>query len=126
MFLRVYPCGSPSETPRGEVADHRFPRSSEGTGPRQRRGWSTVVYIMYIVYIIQSQRSGRYYVGSTSDLQKRIQYHNVGKNRSTRLRGPWSVVYSEQYSDKQSALARERQIKSWKGGVAFKKLIKTK
>lgn len=77
---------------------------------------------MNFVYILQSE-SEKYYVGSTSDVEKRLYYHHSGKNRSTKNKGPWKLIYIEAYEDKQSALKREKQIKSYKGGNAFKKLL---
>lgn len=78
---------------------------------------------MYYVYILESEKSGKYYIDSTSDLKQRISYHNKGINRSTKYGAPWKVVYKEQFPSKTSALTRERQIKKYKGGEAFKKLL---
>lgn len=78
---------------------------------------------MFTVYIIQSKSSGRYYIGFTSDMNSRLIQHNSGANKSTKGRGPWAVVHTELFEDKKSAWLRERQIKSYKGGEAFKKLI---
>ncbi len=62
----------------------------------------------------------------TSDLTERLIHHNSGANRSTRNRGPWRVVYKEILSTKREAWLRERQIKRYKGGEAFKRLIADK
>ena len=78
---------------------------------------------MYAVYIIQSDSNGRYYVGVTADAEKRLRYHNCGANRSTRKQGPWKLIYKEEFNDKSTAWKREKQIKRYKGGEAFKKLI---
>ncbi len=78
---------------------------------------------MWITYIIQSTTTKRYYIGFTSDIDQRLRQHNLGANRSTRHKGPWKLIYSETYSEKSLAWDRERQIKSYKGGMAFKKLI---
>ena len=91
-------------------------------GPRQRR-W-VAEGVMFNVYIIKSEKLNTYYVGYTSDLEKRICYHNYGKNKSTKNGIPWKLAYSEIMSDKKSAWLRELQIKSYKGGEAFKKLIR--
>jgi len=77
---------------------------------------------IYTVYIIKSKES-KYYTGMTSDVKKRLEYHNSGKNRSTKNKGPWQLIYEEVFDNKKSAWLRERQIKSYKGGEAFKKLI---
>ena len=81
---------------------------------------------MYTVYVIQSKKNRHYYIGSTGDINKRIFYHNNNKNRSTKNKGPWELVHSEIFEDKKSAWLRERQIKSYKGGEAFRKLINHK
>ncbi len=78
---------------------------------------------MYFVYIIESIVSNRKYIGVTSDLDKRLRYHNSGANRSTRKKGPWKLIHSEEFTSKETAWLREKKIKSYKGGVAFKKLI---
>ena len=79
--------------------------------------------MIYFVYILQSLKDSNYYIGVTSDLQKRINYHNSGRQRSTKHRIPFKLIYFEELSDKTLALKREKQIKSYKGGNAFKKLI---
>lgn len=78
---------------------------------------------MYFVYILKN-KIGKHYIGSTENLQNRLKHHNGGANKSTRLYRPWKIVYSEEHPDKKSAWSRERQIKSYKGGEAFKKLLK--
>lgn len=79
---------------------------------------------MYIVYIIQNRETKRYYVGYTEDLQDRLRRHKQGRNTSTKSSGEWTIVHTEEFSDKVSAWKRERQIKKYKGGEAFKKLVK--
>lgn len=78
---------------------------------------------MYFVYIIQSDRTGRYYVGYIGNLEDRIRHHNSGLNISTKPGIPWKVVYAEKFENKKDAWLREHKIKSYKGGEAFEKLI---
>ncbi|MDO8625854.1 MAG: GIY-YIG nuclease family protein [Candidatus Magasanikbacteria bacterium] len=78
---------------------------------------------MYTVYIIQSEKTGKYYIGFTSNIEDRLSHHNSGANRSTRGKGPWHMVYNEIFEDKTLAWKREQQIKRYKGGKAFKKLL---
>ena len=78
---------------------------------------------MYYVYILRSGKDKGYYIGYTSDLTKRLRAHNAGKTRSLRHRLLLALIYWETYSKKGEAKLRELQIKSWKGGEAFKKLI---
>ena len=79
---------------------------------------------MYFVYILQSEVDNGYYVGYTSTLEERIKQHNQGKTRSLKHRIPLNLVYYEEYENKKKAKARERQLKSWKGGEALKNLLK--
>ena len=78
---------------------------------------------MYYVYIIENS-SGKRYVGVTSELGGRLKKHNHQGSRWTRYKGPWQLIYKESYQSKEDALLREKKIKSYKGGEAFKKLIK--
>ena len=85
-----------------------------------------VEYKMYNVYILQSIKNGKHYIGYTADISRRIRYHNTGRNISTKTGMPWKVIYLETYQDKKTAWLRERQIKSYKGGEGFKKLLQNK
>jgi putative endonuclease len=79
---------------------------------------------MYFVYILKSEKHNRYYIGCTSNLERRIDEHNNGKVSSTKAFVPWSMVYLEKYTAKTEACEREKKIKSYKSGNAFKDLIK--
>lgn len=68
-------------------------------------------------------KDSKYHISSTSDVYARFEYHNSGKQRSTRARILFELILFESYDSKQAAVARERQIKSWKEGMAFKRLI---
>jgi len=82
--------------------------------------------MQYFVYILQSLKDHNYYIGSTSNVEARVKYHNAGLQRSTRSRIPFKLVLFEMFETKNEALLREKQIKSWKGGNEFKKLIRGK
>ncbi len=80
---------------------------------------------MFFIYILRSRADNGYYVGFTSDLNKRIKEHNSGRTKSLKHRLPLELVYSEEYEKKKDAKAREAQLKSWKGGDAFKNLLRS-
>lgn len=77
----------------------------------------------YTVYIIQSSKTNQYYIGMTSNLSKRLKAHNRNSGGFTKNKGKWKLVYKEEFPDKRSAWLREKQIKRYKGGKAFKRLI---
>ena len=77
----------------------------------------------HFVYILQSLKDQKYYIGETHDVKARMEFHNSGKQRSTKNRIPFIIIIIEQFDTRINAIKREKQIKSWKGGEAFKKLI---
>ena len=79
---------------------------------------------MYHVYVLQSIADGSYYIGHTSDLKDRLRRHNEGRSRYTKSKMPWELIYYEDFATRANAMKREREIKSFKGGEAFKKLLK--
>jgi len=79
---------------------------------------------MHRVYILESiEKSNKYYIGHTQDLNNRLERHNRGLVRSTKNARPWKIIYAEEYHTKNEAYKRELQIKAYKGGDAFKRLI---
>lgn len=81
---------------------------------------------MYDTYIIRSITNGKYYIGSGKSWKSRIKRHNSGYTRSLKNKGPFVLAYLEQFRTKAEAYKREKQIKRYKGGNAFKKLIDKK
>ena len=49
--------------------------------------------------------------------------HNRGQTKSTNRKGFWQLIHKEYFKTSKEAKERERKIKSYKGGKAFKKLI---
>ncbi|WP_071836949.1 GIY-YIG nuclease family protein [Terrimonas ferruginea] len=76
--------------------------------------------MLHHIYILQSLKDSKYYIGYTTDVAARLKFHNAGLQRSTKHRIPFRLVLTERYLTKQEALKREKQLKSWKGGSAFK------
>ena len=82
---------------------------------------------MYFTYILQSESTGRYYVGSTDNLDRRVAQHNdpdyKGSKTTKRFKGPWKLVYTESSQTRAEAMSREREIKSWKSRKAIQGMI---
>jgi len=79
---------------------------------------------MVYLYILQSFRDKGYYIGITANIENRLKKHNKGEVRSTKTRKPFVVIYSEKFENYKSARIREKEVKSYKGGNAFRGLIK--
>jgi len=78
----------------------------------------------HFVYIIKSEKNGKNYIGSTSNIDQRLKWHNAGKNTSTRYRRPFKLIYKREFGSKINALSYERWLKNQKGGFRVKELIK--
>ena len=78
---------------------------------------------MYFIYILQSQSTNKYYIGSTSNLVNRLNIHNSNRSLYTKNKGPYKIIYTEEFLSRSEAVKREKQIKSYKGGNAFKRLL---
>ena len=65
----------------------------------------------------------KYYIGQTGNLEKRLADHNLGLCGSTKKWIPWQLVYNEAFSFRGDAMKIEKQIKSYKGGEGFRKLV---
>ena len=77
----------------------------------------------YITYIIYSKSLDRYYIGYTSDIEKRILRHNQKGKGFTGKANDWELVYKEVFLSKTAAYKREREIKSWKSRKSILELI---
>jgi putative endonuclease len=67
------------------------------------------------VYIMASGRNGTLYIGSTSDLPKRVWEHRNGVVPGfTRKHGCKLLIWYEAHEDLQQARLRELQMKKWK------------
>jgi predicted GIY-YIG superfamily endonuclease len=74
------------------------------------------------VYVLRSERDpSRHYVGVTSDVESRIDWHNAGPSGHTREHRPWSVVVSIEFPMERQAIRFERYLKSGSGRAFAKR-----
>ena len=84
---------------------------------------STTPPEMVYLYILHSERIGRFYVGHSADVEDRLERHNAGRSKATRAGKPWTLVHTEGFGTRSEACAREAKIKSWKSAQAIRDLI---
>ena len=77
----------------------------------------------YFVYVIQNEGDGSLYKGITNNLERRVRQHNIGKNLSTKNRGPYKLVYFEECLNRAEARKREKYFKSGIGREKLKDLL---
>ena len=69
---------------------------------------------MYFVYLLKSEKDGRFYIGHTQDIQIRLQYHNSGRSKYTRNRGPWKLLAFKSFDSRSEAMREEMRLKKLK------------
>jgi putative endonuclease len=74
--------------------------------------------ISYSTYILFRRSIGRYYIGHTEDLERRIDEHNRGFSKWTRLGIPWEIVYHIEFETKSESIKYENKIKK-RGACRF-------
>ncbi|MFH6604442.1 GIY-YIG nuclease family protein [Maribacter algicola] len=65
----------------------------------------------YEVYILFSEKLGRYYCGQTDNLTKRFATHNSGGKKYTSKGIPWKLIKSFPVESRSKAIELERKIK---------------
>ncbi|MDO8536643.1 MAG: GIY-YIG nuclease family protein [bacterium] len=78
---------------------------------------------MYYVYILESGKDDKFYIGYTADLERRIYEHRNGRARATKNRLPMTLVYYEAYLNQKDATGREMFLKSGSGHRFVKKQL---
>ena len=77
----------------------------------------------FFVYIIYSASLNKFYVGYTSDLEKRLSEHNSGISDFTSKASDWIIKYFEVYPSREFAIRREKEIKKKKSRKYIEWLI---
>lgn len=80
---------------------------------------------MHFVYLLQSKRNDRVYIGYTTDIRRRVAEHNSGEERFTKRDVPWVLIYCEIYRKKSDAKRRERRLK-YHGSAKYQLLERLK
>ena len=76
---------------------------------------------MYYVYILRSINTPtQTYIGSSSDLRKRLESHNSGATKHTSKFKPWKVIWYCAFTTQLKTEAFEKYLKS-ASGIAFRR-----
>ena len=71
--------------------------------------------MVFYVYIIQSEKDGKFYTGHTANLNARITRYNDGRVTSTKHRRPLKLFYFEEFNTRSEAMKREAYLKTSEG-----------
>ena len=79
---------------------------------------------MYYVYLIESLKNGRYYIGQTDNLEHRIKRHNAGRNVSTKVYLPWEIRWWKEFETRSEAIKVENKIKRIKKRIVIERYLR--
>ncbi|MDR7551053.1 MAG: DUF1156 domain-containing protein, partial [Armatimonadota bacterium] len=86
-----------------EIA-RRLIREANGGLPAPRPG-------RFFVYALKCS-DGSFYIGQTEDISRCLQDHREGRVQWTRTRGPVEVIHWEEFSSREEAVKREKDLKT--------------
>ena len=66
----------------------------------------------HYVYVLWSEKDGKFYVRYTKNLQRRLDEHNSGQVQSTKNRASMKLIYWEGCISQQDATRREKYLKT--------------
>ena len=78
---------------------------------------------MWFVYILKSKSSEFIYIGSTNDLDRRLQEHNDLKSQSTKSYAPFEIKAYVAVNSEIKARELEKYFKTGSGKAILKKRI---
>ncbi|MBI1971407.1 MAG: GIY-YIG nuclease family protein [Candidatus Wildermuthbacteria bacterium] len=76
------------------------------------------------VYILQSTRDDRFYIGSTSNLTQRLRHHLGGFTPTTKKFGKVKLVFSQEYPNLKEARYIEKKLKHLKRKDYIEKIVR--
>ena len=79
---------------------------------------------MAFVYILQSLRNGKYYIGSTIDLKRRFNQHNSLWEHTGKSLGPFELKFYQEFQSIDLARKFEQKLKVFKRRDYIEKIIK--
>jgi len=93
-----------------------------GIGRPACRQVGAPIDMMYLVYAIKSESRKYIYVGMTNDLEKRLNRHNKGYERTTKPYRPFVLIHQETFATRAEARLREKYLKSGIGKEFLKSI----
>ncbi len=78
---------------------------------------------MHYLYIIKSEDTGKYYIGETNNIERRLLEHQQGDTSFGKRNKNSKLVYKKDYNDRNRAKKIEYFLKRQKSCIFIKKLI---
>ena len=78
---------------------------------------------MFFVYILEAEKSKKYYIGQTQNLLARVKQYNEGKSLSTKAYIPWRLKWWQEFESRSEAMRIEKHLKSKKKRAQLEKFV---
>ena len=78
---------------------------------------------MAYVYVLESEKHRKFYIGSTENMGERLARHNQGYEKSTKPYRPYKIAFKQKCSNMEEARTLEHKIKKWKRRDLILKII---
>ena len=79
----------------------------------------------YYIYVLRSEKDGKWYTGYTKNLKLRLEQHNKGEVKSTKDRIPFKIIYFEGCLKREDATHREKYLKTYLGKMFLRNRLKS-
>ncbi len=78
---------------------------------------------MFYTYAIKSLNRNYIYVGLTNNVNRRLEEHNKGYNKTTKPYKPFKLIYKEEFVTRNKAREKEKYLKSGIGKEFLKSIL---
>ena len=86
---------------------------------------ATTSIMLFYVYVLESTKDKKRYIGFTTNLRKRLEEHQKGLSLSTKPRLPMKLIYFEACTNEEDAKRREEYFKTTRGRRFLAKRLKS-
>jgi putative endonuclease len=81
---------------------------------------------MFFVYVLNSLTRNYIYVGLTDNIDRRINEHNKGYNKTTKPYIPFKLIHTEPFTTRIEARKREKYLKTGIGKEYLRNILNLK
>ncbi len=78
----------------------------------------------FTTYVLYSLKDHQFYIGYTTNFDRRMEEHAAGKTKSTAPRRPFQVIFCEYYFSKEDAMRRELYFKTSAGKRTLRLMLR--
>jgi putative endonuclease len=78
---------------------------------------------MHYLYILKSKKNGKYYIGETSNIQRRVEDHQRGRSSFGKRNKEIILIYTQEVADRSNAKRIEAFFKKQKSHLFIDRFL---